>query len=483
MQQKKLGDQKLLKLYGLFSSLFLIFSFSALNADEYKSFANFKKVQTKSFETYKNKDDSSFYKYLKKEFGAYKVSISPPLYPESKPKRLNYSKSTHIKAVGPKISIDIGAKAKKLKDIKIIKKDILFDFYGTKVSFEMPDKIMDADYYPQNQKGISSFFNLATASDYEGLISDIKKTTKDLNLNDWALYLLVSKISQEIFMESDNAKLMTWFVFSKLGYAVKIGLSNKHIVLLFYSKKTIYKTPNYTIEDKKYYSLQNYSNGSIERLFTHLKNYPNAIKAFDLSMKILPKFTMAKKEKKLSFKQFGKNYNISYSYNQNMIDFMSTYPQANYEVFFNTPLDKETYISIASSLKKYLDGKKASEAMNFILSFIQKAFKYELDSQQFGREKIMFAEETLYYDKSDCEDRAILFANLIKELFHIPVIGVKYKDHMASAIYVPMKGDKISTKNRKFVIADPSYINANIGMSIPKYKHVKPQSYILIQKD
>jgi hypothetical protein len=121
--------------------------------------------------------------------------------------------------------------------------------------------------------------------------------------------------------------------------------------------------------------------------------------------------------------------------------------------------------------------------MNFVLNFVQKSFKYEQDNQQFGREKVMFAQETLYFDKSDCEDRAVLFSYLIKELFGVSVLGVKYEDHMATAVYVPIEGDEVMVKSKKFVIADPTYINATIGMSMPKYKSIKPQSYIVVREN
>lgn len=113
---------------------------------------------------------------------------------------------------------------------------------------------------------------------------------------------------------------------------------------------------------------------------------------------------------------------------------------------------------------------------------MQKAFKYERDQQQFGREKVMFANETLYYDKSDCEDRAILFAHLVKKLFKVSVVGVKYKDHMATALYIPMQGDSVKVAGKKFIIADPTYINANIGQSMPKYRSVIPVDYIMLRK-
>jgi len=121
--------------------------------------------------------------------------------------------------------------------------------------------------------------------------------------------------------------------------------------------------------------------------------------------------------------------------------------------------------------------------MNFVLHFVQKSFEYQIDDQQFGREKVMFAQETLYFEKSDCEDRAILFSYLIKELFGVGVIGVKYKDHMTTALNVPMEGDLVRAGSRKFVVADPTYINATIGQSMPQYKSLRPENFIVVQKD
>lgn len=144
-------------------------------------------------------------------------------------------------------------------------------------------------------------------------------------------------------------------------------------------------------------------------------------------------------------------------------------------------MQEQTYKSIAKDLKRYIDGKHSSVAINFVLNFVQKAFVYEVDQEQFGREKVMFAEETLYYKKSDCEDRAILFSYLVKELFGISVIGVKYSDHMTTALYIPMKGDSVQANRRRFVIADPTYINANVGQSMPRYQSKIPQSFIVVK--
>ena len=297
------------------------------------------------------------------------------------------------------------------------------------------------------------------------------------------MYLLVIKISNHIYSNPEDSNLFSWFLFNKLGYAVKVGIEDKRIVLLHYSKKVIYSIPSYSFDEDKFYVISNYAKEKIGRLYSYAQNYPGSNKPLDLSIKTLPKFSSDMKSKMLEFKQLSKTYTISYEYNQNLLNFMASYPQADYDVFFNAPVDSRTYQAIATSLKKHIDGMKMSDAMNFVLSFVQKAFIYQRDDEHFGREKVMFAQETLYYDKSDCEDRAVLFSYLIKELFGIGVIGVKYKDHMATALYVPMEGDFVKPGKKKFVIADPTYINAIIGHSMPKYKSLIPESFIEVRSN
>jgi hypothetical protein len=66
----------------------------------------------------------------------------------------------------------------------------------------------------------------------------------------------------------------------------------------------------------------------------------------------------------------------------------------------------------------------------------------------------------------------------VKKLFNINVVGIKYKDHMATALYIPIDGDSVKIHSKKFIVADPTYINAIIGKSIPKYKSKKPEGVV-----
>jgi len=482
MQHNKDGEVKLFDRFGLFS-LIILFTCNVVYG---KSFADFKRVQSESFTQFKDEKDKEFYKYLQSQWQEYKASISASMYEKPKPKVIPTLSEKNPPKVGPNLLINIQPFHKKeptpqtKKEVK--EYDTLFDFYGTTVGFHIEQKIKNANFYPKSQKGIANFFTVMAASDYDSIVHTISVTCKEMHLNDWGTYLLVDKLAHMLFVTPDNANLFSWFLFNKLGYKVKVALdSDKHIVVLHAIKGKMYATPNYRLDGKNFYAVSQYNKSHIGTIYTYKEDYPQATKFLNFTLKTLPVLAKNLQTKTLSFQEYGKTYTATYKYNKNLLDFMKSYPQVDYKVFFNAPLAYETYRDIAMDIKKYTDGKKASEALNFVLRFVQKAFGYERDDEQFGREKVMFAQETLYYDKSDCEDRAVLYARLVKDLFGISVVGVKYKDHMSTALHVPLQGDSVKVAGQRYVIADATYINASLGQNIPKYKSIIPDSFIYVK--
>ena len=491
VQQIKDGAQKLLKQSGLFkTNLPFLLCASLLQAENFENFHSYKSTQQKSYQKFADARDNGFGAYLQEQFKEYKAHIGEPFYEEPKPKQITPMTPQNIKAVGPKIFLQHPSiketPAKKIP-VEILKKeekkkDIEFDFYGTSLAFDVDEKIRNTSFYPQTQVGIGTFFNAMAASAYAPLVADINAVIVEMQLNDWGVYLLVDVISKKVYKDEDAGKLFAWFIFNKLGYDARVGLAQKKITLMHYSQKDIYDTPNYSFGGKKFYALSEYAKGKAKPLYSYEKSYPNAIKALDLSLEKLPKLTLNEKRKTLRYQNDGKSFAFDYIYNQNLIDFMGTYPQADYEIYFNTPMDSISYNSLLDGLQKEIDGKSASLALNFILNFVQNAFIYEVDQTHFGREKVMFAQETLFFDKSDCEDRSILFASLVKDFFGYGVVGIKYKNHMATGLYIPMLGDSVEAAGRRFVIADPTYINATIGQSMPKYLSQTPERFIIVKK-
>ena len=483
MQRNKDGEQKLFNQFGLFS-LLIIFTATTLFAE---SFSDFKSVQHESFNHYKDQKDNEFNKYLKDQWREYQAYITPSFYKEEKPKEITPLRKKKSFDVGPVVKVNIPQREKIKTKIKTISGEVpkgtTIDFFGRVLSFNKDPKITSAQFYPQSQAGIANFFSILASSNYNTTLDEIYEYQKMMRLNDWGVYLLINKLAQATYGDKNEANIYAWFLFNKLSYDVKIALNeNKNIYLLHYSKIRVYSKPRYTFHSKYYYILASYNKSEISKIYTYTQEYPNANKALDFSLDEIPLLAEHMSKKVLSFEEFATKYEIAFRYNKEIIAFMKTYPQVDYSVYFKAPMEEVTYQDLLVDLKKYIDGKKMSQALNFVLHFVQKAFKYERDQEQFGFEKVMFAEETLVYDASDCEDRAVLFSYLVEHIFGISALGIKYSDHMSTALYIPMKGDDIIYKRRRYVLADPTYINANIGQEIAKYRDIEPDSFIKLSK-
>lgn len=120
-------------------------------------------------------------------------------------------------------------------------------------------------------------------------------------------------------------------------------------------------------------------------------------------------------------------------------------------------------------LSDQVAGKTEAEAANIILNFVQTAFEYKTDGEVWGRERPFFPEETLYYPYSDCEDRAILFCNLVREVLRLDVAFVSYPGHLAAAVHFneDIPGDYFIVNGKRYLVCDPTYINAPIGWTMP----------------
>ena len=113
------------------------------------------------------------------------------------------------------------------------------------------------------------------------------------------------------------------------------------------------------------------------------------------------------------------------------------------------------------------------------MNFVQTAFDYKTDEQQFGYEKYFYPEEVIAYPYSDCEDRSALFAWLVSNYTDAKVVGLQYEGHLATAVCfgedTDIEGDMFSYAGKRYYVCDPTYINASIGMTMPQFKDKMPK--------
>jgi hypothetical protein len=91
------------------------------------------------------------------------------------------------------------------------------------------------------------------------------------------------------------------------------------------------------------------------------------------------------------------------------------------------------------------------------MRFTRYAFLYEDDENNFGKEKRLSPEETLFARYSDCDDRAALFFYLVKEIYNLPMIALLYPTHITMAVQFDKPvGSPIIYKGKAYSLCEPT---------------------------
>lgn len=175
--------------------------------------------------------------------------------------------------------------------------------------------------------------------------------------------------------------------------------------------------------------------------------------------------------------------------NKDLVDFYSSYPKSSinddfttlWQFYARTPLSRTAKDALYPALKRFISGKSELTAVNMILNFVQTAFVYEYDEKVWGYDRPFFAEETLYYPYCDCEDRSILFSNIVRDLLHLDVVLLFYPGHLATAVKFTstVMGDYLNLSDGRYVICDPTYIGASVGETMPDHDNTTAKVILL----
>lgn len=475
----------------LVTSLLAVVFIYSISAQASNEFDSWKKQQLNDFSEYKSKQDKEFAQFLKAHWVEIKSQQGEPLYDKKKIKKQPTAprivekkvpaKPVIIKSPIPK-PILIKTKPVISKPVPVPDKELLvsISFFGNELSFPYDRKIRKTIGSTIDKEAISKQWSVLAKSDYEPMLKQLHSARKSLGLNDWAYAVLVNQLASEIYAGKTNDQaIFGWFIFIKSGYKARLAYEKNRVFLLLPIKQKVYSAQSLTYAGQKYYVLD-FDGGKQPRvgsLFTYDSEYQGSHRILDLHLKDLFSTDKTVVSRDLSFRYNNKDYKIHTSNNPDVIEFMRTYPQVHWDVYFNARPINKTRQQLADQLRPLVNGMNEVDAVNLLLRFVQKSLKYNTDDKQFGFENPLFVEETLYYPASDCEDRSVLFSWLVKELLGLDVVGLLYPGHMATAVRLNMKvdGDRVSYKGKTYYVADPTYTNADIGMAMPKFSNKKPE--------
>lgn len=323
-----------------------------------------------------------------------------------------------------------------------------------------------------NENAIADAYEALCNSDYKPLLADCAQIRKDLRLNDWGVFTLVRQVADTYCGTANESIVMQQFLLNEMGYKARMArkATEDKMMLFVATDCSIYAHPYITLNGQNYYNLS--GNNEQCQFYMCQKDSPKAKNSVGMQLKEAPLFPGTVVSSTLQAK--GSAARVTVDVPKALMDFYKDYPQCDYSVYFNAPVNAAMENRILSSLAPLVQGRNEADAANILINFVQTAFQYQTDGQQFGYEKPFFVEELFYYPYSDCEDRAMLFSYLVRKLLGLDVVLLDYPEHIATAVRFNgnVSGDYLMVNGRKYIVCDPTYIGASIGMTMPRYKTV-----------
>lgn len=325
------------------------------------------------------------------------------------------------------------------------------------------------------ESNVAEAWDILSDGKYLAVLAQCNEYREKLNLCDWGYVRFLQEMTTSFFSSSqrNEAVLMQIYLLVQSGFRVRMARTGDRLVLLLPIEYEVYNYAYLTVDDISYYIIDSKDISQSFYVYDRAFERESALSLYMSS----PPSLQTTDEKNMKRTLISNNQiSVTVETDKNLIDFYNDYPiSSQWGYYSNTSLSQETKSVLYPTLQEYIEGKSSAEAANLLLNFVQTAFEYKTDQEQFGYERPLFGDETLYYPYCDCEDRSILFSILARDLLGIKVVLLNYPGHLATAIKLKeeIEGDYILLDDGKYIICDPTYIGASIGEAMPEYYNEK----------
>lgn len=358
------------------------------------------------------------------------------------------------------------------------------ELYGIKYRMPRVPEMNIQDVAPASLA--AQWQRISGAEQYSKLASDVHATCRRASLGGWAVLEFTDRVARAMSPRvQDQVFLQAWLMV-QLGYDVRMANSGGKLHMIFRCDElpiSNNKRPFSfaSLDAQRYVFYHPLENGS----FTVPAALGSNLAPVSLHLRTLPATQGSSKTRTLVPKgNPAASINVT-TVNSGMLDFFDRYPRFSYSNggvvsqwlnYAETPFHPVTESTLVQPLRKAVAGMSELDAVNYILSLVQ-TFPYGYDDQIWGADRPFFAEESLYYPKSDCEDHAILFTRLVKEILGLPCALIYYPGHLAAAVEFakPVTGDYIVLDGHRMTVCDPTYY-LPAGHTMPKMDNSKAQA-------
>ncbi len=357
---------------------------------------------------------------------------------------------------------------------------IKMEVYGTYT--EVPGADLSTFHIPSsNSAGFSEGWRKLSGRNTNNLINGCLKVRDQLNLPDWHYILYTDVVASALTSpDSNEHTLLMGYLLNQSGYDIRFVYEQQSgkLHLVFSSTGTFYDRPRYKLDNGWYYaytrpqglvSVCDFSTPGEKRMSLAIDRLPNL------------KFSPGKKRTVEVVKHPELVLNVTT--NQNLIDFFGDYPygalgeseDTRWSAHAQVPTSNEIKNEVYPALREAVKGLSQYDAVNLLLRVAQ-SFPYEYDDVVWGKDRTFFMEESWYYPYSDCEDHAINFSHLVKDILGLQTALISYPGHLSAAVAITdgsAKGDYLVHNGKQYTVCDATYFYAPAGSTASAYKNAK----------
>ena len=480
----------------LFGLLVLALPLKAQDFEDYKrqrqaEMQRYKDSVRQNYDEFRRKANEEYAQFMRERWESFQsVKGDPtPVIPEP-PRPIEFDKDTPIPELPNPIPYT-PIPAPKPKPIEPVKRpdvppipqvpnvnQFSFTCYGTDCEVRL-DNSLKFKLKDISENTVADAWLLLSSEKSDALLSDCLDLRDEMALGDWAYYCLLRDLSDRFLGKGSNeSTLMHTYLLAQSGYKVRIGHKKGRLVMLLPFDGDIYERSYLKYNKNNYYIMADNEDGMT---YMFSKAFSNKERVMSLRMACPPKFAFRPNPEKTFKSSRFPELSVTLSTNKNLTDFYNGYPSCMWTNYCWIGLSDEVKAKLYPALRKGIAGKSQIEAANRIINFVQTAFEYKTDPEQFGYERPLFADETFFYPYSDCEDRSILFSILVKDLLGLDVVLLQYPMHLATAVSYTeeLTGYRFEYEGKTYYVSDPTYIGANVGLCMPQYVNTSPKVHKL----
>ena len=358
-----------------------------------------------------------------------------------------------------------------------------FDFYCRKVSISIPIRVSSLALNGIHENNVFRFWKQLRNENMNMVAVQLLQQKQSMYLNDWGLFDLTQQLCGKIYPHDEATRnAMTVYLMNLMQYDIRLGRMGGRLCVLVTSNSRLYECPFIEMDGKRYYAvtLEQKDMKTFSKLRTYARQLPSATKPLDLYLHYSPRIGGCLTS--TPYRAIFEGVKMQIPVNKALVSFMANYPQTELPVYATAAVEEAMGLEIENNLRPLVVSKSTVESVASLLGYVQNGFRYQSDMDQFGKERTLFCEENFYYQSNDCEDRAILFAFLVRRLMQLDVVLLEFKDHVATAVCFgkeKIKGNYYQYQGKKYVVCDPTTQGAKVGQLTRKYRHQTPNMIII----